>query len=197
MINFTESSIPSNYAIDILNNARMDIPPADVENLYKILFSSFAEFLAGVKKKDKSAAIVVEDLKGDFKMASIVKYHENENKDMPGNWSYEHTFNEEDIKDIDDVYRILDKEFEIVTAGVAHRLCNMMFSQPTYLYDIMLNCVTTLIKYLDENATEGEVTEIELPGYFVASVGVSDGKKEMSLVPGDAMKREVKEDAAL
>lgn len=197
MINFAESSIPANYSVDVLNNNRMDIPANDVENLYRILFGSFAEFLAGTKQKGSSTAIVLEDLKGNFKLGGIVRYHENENPDMPGNWSYENTFKEEDIKDVDVVHKTLDQSFEVVVARVAHRLCNIMFSNPSYVYDVLLNCATTLIKYLDENAKEGEVVEVELPGYFVASVAVSDGKKEMSIVPGDAMKREVKEDAAL
>lgn len=194
---FTETSIPANYSMDIRNKARMDVMPEDVEALYDVFIASFSDFLANVKSKDKPVALVMEDLKGNFKFAGIVSYHENENKDMPGNWSYELTFNEEDIHDISAIYKTLDSKFEIIVADTAHRVRKMRFSSPTHIHEIFIGCVDTLMKYLDENAVEGETKEVELPSYFVASVSVVDGKKEMSIVPGDAMKRIIKEDSAL
>ena len=47
------------------------------------------------------------------------------------------------------------------------------------------------------NAKEGEEVNLELPGYFVASVVIDGGEKVMSLVPDGAMKRLIKDDAAL
>lgn len=194
---FNETSIPANYSMDIRNKARMDIDKEEVEKLYDILIGSFSTFLSNVKAKDKSVALVMEDLKGNFKFAGVVSYHENENKDMPGNWSYELTFDEADIKDIPVVFKTLDTKFEVVVADVAHKLHKMKIASPTYIHDIFIVCIDVLLKYLDENATEAETKEVELPSYFVASVSVVDGKKEMSIVPGDAMKRIIKDDAAL
>ena len=194
---FNETSIPANYSMDIRNKARMDIMPEDVEAVYDVFIASFSDFLANVKSKEKAVALVMEDLKGNFKFAGIVTYHENENKDMPGNWTYELSFNEEDIKDITTIYKTLDTKFEIVVADTAHRVRKMRFASPTHIHDIFICCVDTLIKYLDENAVEGETKEVDLPSYFVASVSVVDGKKEMSIIPGDAMKRIIKDDSAL
>ena len=196
-MNFNETSIPANYVVDIRNKARMDIMPEHVHQIYEVMFGTFSTFLANVKSKEQKVALVLEDLKGNFKFAGVVSYHENENKDMPGNWTYELTFDEEDIKGIPSIFKTLETKFEVITADVAHRLHKMKFSSPTYVHDIFIGCIDTLMKYLDENAAEAETKEVDLPGYFLASVTVTDGKKEFSIVPGDAMKRLIKDDAAL
>lgn len=194
---FTETSIPNNYSMNIRNDARMDITPDDVEMLYNVLFASFSEFLAQVKKKDKTIALVMEDLKGNFLMAGIINYTENENKDMPGNWTYEMTFDADDIKNVDVTYKTTDTQYEVVVANTAYRVSSIRFASPTYVHDIIITAVKTLQKYLDENASETETKEVELPGYFTATVTVKNGKKKMAITPGDAMKRLIKDDAGL
>ena len=95
------------------------------ERLIKTVITSFAVYLSHrkVSKVDEATALVLQDINGNFKFASIVEYHINEsNPDEPGNWSFVMTFNKEDLDDIekrktvkkylvgDDVFRrIIDK----------------------------------------------------------------------------------------
>ena len=197
-MNFKETSIPANYSLTLKDRASMDWSANDADKIYGTLIAAISQYLATVKsKKIGSTAVVVNDLKGNFLLAGIVTYHENENADMPGNWSYELTFNESDIKDVEDIRMSTDTQFDIIAANAAFNLYSMKFMSQLYMQDMFITAIDTLIKYLDENAREGETVDVELTGYFTASVEVCDGKKIMSIVPDGAMKRVIKDDAAL
>ena len=197
-MNFKETSIPVNYALSLKDKASMDLNANDADKIYATLFSAVSRYLSAIKSKEnKDSALVINDLKGNFLFAGIVSYHENENVDMPGNWSYEMTFNEEDIKDVKDIRLSNDTQFDIIAANSAYQLYCMKFVSHMYMHDMFIEAINTLVKYLDENAREGEVVEVELPGYFTATVEVRDGKKEFAIVPDGAMKRIIKDDSAL
>lgn len=195
-MNFKETSIPANYSMDLKVKAFMDWLPEDASKIYDTLIESISQFLGRVKSKDpnKKAALVVNDLKGNFKMAGILSLHENENKEMPDNWNYVLTFDAEDISDATDIYYSNSTEFEICVGKVAWNLHGMRFIAPNYIHDMCIVAIDTLLKYLDENASEVEEKDVDLPGYFKASVSVEEGKKVMAIVPGEAMKTVAKGD---
>ena len=195
---FSETSIPVNYSLDLKSKAMFDWPAEDAEKIYAVLTASMSKFLATVKSKEsKSVAVILNDLKGNFKMAGIVEYHENENKELPGNWSYTMTFNEEDVKEVGTTFLTTDTQFEQIVGNVAHSLYGMRFVSPTYIHDMFINAVNTLLQYLDENTKENEVLEVTLDGYFVVSSGIEDGKKVFAIVPSESMKVIIKDDIAL
>ena len=57
--------------------------------------------------------------------------------------------------------------------------------------------VKTIKEFLDANADETEEVELVLRGIFTASVVYEDGKKVMSLVPGECIKQVIKNDSAI
>jgi hypothetical protein len=57
--------------------------------------------------------------------------------------------------------------------------------------------IDTLVQVLDNEAQPNEVVDIEMPGYFVASVGIEDNMKVFSIVPDGHMKAIIKDDSAL
>jgi hypothetical protein len=191
-----ETSIPVNYGQVILKEANLDWDPNDTGKIYDIVIMSISDFLGMMKTKDAKIALAVKDLKGNFKMAGVVAYHPNENEDMPGNWSYELTFDEKDIEEAT-VFVSTDAQFQRVVGQTSFNLYGMKFLSPTYVSPMIEGAATVLINWLDTNAKESEEVVIEVPGYFTASVVVEGGEKIMSIVPDGAMKRLVKDDSAL
>ena len=194
---FSETSIPVNYSLDLKSTRMMDWAPEDADKIYSVFTASMSKFLANVKSKDaKSVALILNDLKGNFMMAGVVEYHENENPDLPGNWSYTMTFNEDDVKEVGTKFLTTETQFVQIVANVAHNLHGMRFVIETYIHDMFIVAIDTLKKYLDENASE-EAIDVTLDGYFVASAGIEDGKKVFAIVPSESMKVLIKEDIAL
>lgn len=194
---FNETSIPVNYSLDLKSKMMFEWDPQDADKIYATLVASMSRFLAIVKSKEaKKVALVMKDLKGNFKMAGIVEYHENETKDLPGNWSYTISFDEKSIEDAN-VFLTTETRFEQIVANVAHNLYGMMFKTQTYIHDMFGVAVDTLLKYLDDNAVEGKTVDVSLDGYAVFSTGIEDGNKVFAAVPSEAMKVIIKDDAAL
>ena len=175
------------------------------ERITKGFFASSAAYLSKVKvsKVDEAVALVLTDIAGNFKFAGIVEYHENkENPDEPGNWSYVMTFDEKTLDNLEKnktVKKLLYSAdaFKAIFDKVAYDVAGIQFQHQTYMFDACLLVVDTLLQVLDREAKEDEVVDIELPGYFTASVSVEDGEKIFAITPDGHMKQIIKDDTAL
>jgi len=195
-MNFNETSISAKFSQDI-TNLGVDIQPQYTHYLFDSLFMAVSDFLGIVKSKDVKTALVIADLKGNFRFAALVGYHPNENEDIPGNWSFEFTFNENDIDKNVKVYNSTDTQFLRVLATCAKDLHNFRYASPELVPDVLVLIIDTLKSWLDLNAVEGEEKTIELPGFFTASVAIENGEKIFSVTPDGNLKRLVKGDAEL
>ena len=194
---FNESSIPQNYSQSLMRlTVPMDVDASIAYQVYEIMFTSMADFLRLVKSNSNKVAISIEGVDGHMYMAGVVTYHENEDKDMPGNYSYEITLNKEDLEDAK-VYTIADNGFAHVVNSVYHSMHNMIINQQSYIIDLFTTAAKVLLEWLDVNASEKEEKSVTLDGFFVASVVVEDGEKIFSIVPDGAMKRLIKDDTAI
>lgn len=175
------------------------------ERIVKAFFAASAAYLSKVKvsKADEAVALVLTDIAGNFKFAGIVEYHENtENPDEPGNWSYVMTFDSKTLENLEknkSVKKLLcsSDAFKAVLDKVAYDVAAIQFQHQTYMYDACLLVVDTLLQVLDREAKDGEIVDIELPGYFTASVSVEDGEKVFAITPDGHMKQIIKDDTAL
>lgn len=167
--------------------------PTDTEVLYKIMFETISNFL--YEKKDTKAKTVlrVQDTKGPLLFAAIVEYHPNDEEDMPGNWSYIFTQDEKLIDECPNNYDIADLVFAQVANYTAHYL-GIEFKDFPSQHRLFIIASKCLLEWLDQNATEKEETEITIKDYFIASVGVEDGEKIISIVPEEEQKRKIKDD---
>ena len=171
----------------------------------KAFFTAVSAYLSKNKiaKTDEATALVLTDTAGNFKFGAIVQYHENaENPDEPGNWSYTMTLNEEDLQDLErtkTVKKLLvgDMAFQSTMDKAAYDVAGIMFKHDSYIFDACTLCIETIIQVLDAEAKPNEVVDIEMPGYFVASVAIENGEKVFSIVPDGHMKSIIKEDVAL
>lgn len=190
-----ETAVPVNFT-QVMNNHGWDWDPTDTNKIYDITFMAISDFLSLAKSKEKKTALAIRDLKGNLLIAGVVTYHKNENENMPGNWSYEFTFSEEDLMDAN-IYISSETQFQKVFGTTAFNLFSVQFPGTTFVQAILEGAINTLTQWLDVNASESEDVSLEEPGYFVASVAVEKGEKVLSVVPDGAMKRLIKDDSAL
>ncbi len=195
-MNFSETSIAAKFSQDI-KNLGADLDPQYAHFPFDSLFMAVSDFLGLVKSKDVKTALVVSDLKGNFKFGAIVAYHANENEEIPGNWSFEFTLNEEDVPKDAKVYSHIDTQFLRVLATTAKDLHSFRFTSAELVPEIMVLTIDTLKSWLDLNATDGEEKVIEMPGFFTASVAIENGEKIFSITPDGNLKRLVKGDSDL
>ncbi len=175
------------------------------QRIVKSFFAASAAYLskAKVPNEDEATALVLTDVAGNFKFAGIVKYNLNkENPDEPGNWDYVLTFNENDLTEVENTRKVKkllygDQAFHSLFDKIAYDIASIQFEQERYMYDACLLTIDTLIQVLDNEAQPNEVVDIEMPGYFVASVGVEDGEKVFTITPDGHMKAIIKDDSAL
>jgi len=194
-MNFNESTIPMIYA-QKMGEADLDWDANWTRKIYEVVVTGISDFLALAKSKNNKVAVAVRDLKGNFLMGAIVEYHSNENEDMPGNWSYEFSFDEKDLEGAT-VYLTTDTQFQKQLSATAYNLHRIQFEMEIHIETIIELCVSILKQWLDMNAKEAEEVNIELIGYFVASVAIENGEKVIAIIPDGAMKRLIKDDAAL
>ena len=193
-----DTSIPMSFTTMMGTLAERVWEPSDTPSFYDVLFTGFAEFLGTNKSKSGKICIKVQDTKGPVKFGAVVGYMPNEGEeDGVGNWFLTSSFDEKDLEGCIKDYTICDTEWQRLIENVAFNLERMQFDRPQTLHTACLIAVDCIKEWLDQNAKEGEEVILEHEGYFTASVAVENGEKVMSIVLDGAMKRLIKDDAAI
>lgn len=195
MFKLQETSIPTNLS-QVIATLGWAVDASQVSFLYDTTLMAISDFLGQAKSKETKTALAVKDVKGNLVVAGVVTYHKNEDENMPGNWSFEFTFDEEDLKGAD-VRLSTDPHFQKVFQKTLKRLFGLAIDDPLAFQPAIEESINVLKQWLDVNAKETEKVSVEQPGFFEASVSVEDGEKIFALVPDGAMKRLIKDDAAI
>ena len=202
---FEETQMYQQYIVNCDTNGYAfggdDIP----ERMLKSFIAATSVYLGKVKVSDPNvaSALVLTDESGNFEFAGIVEYHENEeNKDEPGNWSYVLTLNEEDLTDLENTkevkkYLYGDDAFKVILDKVAYDIGGIEFHKDSFMYACCKILVETIVQVLDAEAVANDTVDIELKGYVTFSVSVEGDEKVYAVTPDGAMKKLIKDDAAL
>lgn len=197
-----ENAMPVEY-----NNVLLSIDPKRpfttptefMNDALKIPVHAISTYLAMKKSREdvNGTSLIVRDASGNFIIAGIVKYHAPEQMDQAGNWSYEFTFNEEDVKETHQ-YVINDTTFTAIAMKVSHNH-SLVIKDETYVFNLVLAFFIALKNVLSDNIVlhPEEEVEIESDGYFIATCAIEDGEKVYSLVPSGDMKKIIKDDSTL
>lgn len=198
-INFRESSIVGQYAIDLRDKYFYNFTDSKTADMYRLLFVSMADIVKFMQSKNNPrVGISLKDDKGNFKLGMILTFTKPEDSDEEdsGNWNLEATFNQDDMTDLDVDLDNHSDIFVQIVGNESAKIIGGRFSTVEYMFNMFITAVDCLTKFLDANATEDGV-ELVLDNIFVASACIEDGQKYMSIVPGSYIKQLVKNDAAL
>lgn len=173
------------------------------ERIVMSFFAATAAYLSKVKvsKTDEASALVLTDLAGNFKFAGIVEFHDSEDSEN-GNWTFVMTFNQDDLKSLEkkkkvNKYLYGGEDFHHLLNKVAWDVGGIEFVYESYMYDACTLVIDTLLQILDTEAKSGEVVEIQMPGYFTASVSVEGDEKIFAITPEGQLKEIIKDDVKL
>lgn len=190
-----ENALPTEY--NRVLSLRGLILETDIMNdMMKVPVHAISKYL-GLKKNrdDNGTALVLRDEKGNFMLAAVVRYHKPEKEDQAGNWSYEFTMNEEDVKEAHQ-YIITDAAFMEVLQNVSTEH-SVVITDMEFAFDLVISFFVALKNVLEQNVTSTEECEIESEGYFVATSAIEGDEKVISIVPSGEMKRLIKDDSTL
>lgn len=195
MFKLQETAIPTNLT-QSMETQKFGLEANQVNMVYDTVIKAISDFLGQAKSKEVKTALAIKDAKGNLVVGGIVTYHKPEEDDMPGNWSYELTFNDEDLQGCK-VHLSSDPHFERVYDKTVRNLYGFAVEEVLALQPLFEEAFTVLKHWLDINAKDGEEVNVEQPGFFIASVLVENGEKVFSIVPDGAMKRLIKDDSAI
>ena len=190
-----ENALPTEYN-RVLSLRGLVLEEGLIDDMMKVPVHAISKYL-GLKKnrEDNGTALVLKDEKGNFILAGVVKYHKPEKEDQAGNWSYEFTFNEEDVKEAHQ-YLVTDATFMEVLQNVA-TAHSIVITDMEFPYDLIISFFIALKNVLEQNVTPTEECEIESEGFFVATSAVEGDEKVFAIVPSGEMKRLIKDDSTL
>lgn len=199
---FDQTSIPGQFPINLLNNRNIDTDPEYTSDFFRTVLYTIA-YATKLQKdktpKAKKVGFIFKTLKGEFVFGSILSFHKTSEEDDSGNWYLEFTFDAEDMQD-SDFGSIGDNHSNEYYTALCGKLREIMNATPRSVNPMQLmteEMFSTIKNFLDVNASETEEVELVMPGVFTASIVVEDGKKYMSMVPGEAVKQQIKDDINL
>lgn len=190
-----ENALPMEYN-RLLALRGLQLEPEVLDDMMKVPVHAISKYL-GLKKnrEDNGTALVTRDEKGNFIIAGVVRYHAPEKEDQAGNWSYEFTFDEEDIKECHQ-YLVTDASFMEVLSRVANNH-QLVITDMEFALDLIIGFFTSLKNVLEQNVSPTEEFELESEGFFIATSAIEGDEKVYSLVPSGEMKRLIKDDSTL
>lgn len=197
MIKFEESTLPNSIVEPLAVKGMKVNPSTDSKAVFVSTFTAIANFLSFTKSKDKKVALVVNDLKGEMILAGVIQYYPNEDeKANPGNWTFEFTFDPEDINDAEK-YLSTDPRFQRVFADTIFSLFKARFNNIEVIQVTIESVGRATRDWLELNAKEGEETSIELEGTFLGTTAIENKERVYSLVPDGELKKIIKDDAGI
>lgn len=193
------SSLPSQYSVNMKERFNFTFADVNAELMYKGMFTSFAFMLRNYRNtSEPRVGFKFKDDKNNFKFGAILNFKapNEDSEEDSGNWYLEFTFYEEDMKD-------LDKEIDnysdiyVYAASTAFSELKGRWKSIEWMNQSIVCAIDTLREFLDANASETEEFSIEVDGFFTATVAVENGKKVFGIVPGYHIKQLIKSDSSL
>lgn len=193
-INYEDSTAVVGFKQSVFTKYGFEIDEDIAKGYTKSLFTAISEFLKIVKSESAPVALEVTAINGEFIFAAAVRYEKNDDPTMPGNWVFSYTFKEEDVADITTRYQYTDPQFAIILSNTMYTLCNYVWNVDASTGNkLTIGALEAIKAFLDTNAVDGDLVELECGDLFVATAGVEDGDKVIAITPGEKSKQIIKE----
>jgi hypothetical protein len=193
---FNSTNLPHNMSHGLYNEKGYDVGEAHIEKIFTVIFNGVAGILKDQKSKDNPVTFCITELDGKPVAFATVEYFDAEGEN-PGNWSMVWGFNPDDIPENATRIDLQNDLTHSYFREVAGNKYGMKFHDRTSIVTLITYAMEQLYKWLDENAKEGEVVEIELDSVFTAKVEIVDGVKVFAIDPAVEIKTIIKDDASI
>ena len=192
-----DTSLPNSWTKRLFEEFLFDVPEVHFDKIANVIFCGTAGALNGLKKGKEPIAMVFRKANGDFIAASFVEYFENEDPNLPGNYSMAWTFYEEDIPANATILDFTNKSVFQYYIGVAGSKYGMDFDRESSIVILATTILEESKKWLDENVKETDITEVEIPGVCLLRAAVENGEKTFAIDAMGEIKALVKNDASI
>ena len=193
-----DTSLPANWSKRLFEEFMFTVAEAHFDKLANVLFCGTAGVLNSVKAGSKNpAAMVFRKSNKDFIAAAIVEYFENEDPNLPGNYSMTWTFYEDDIPADATIVDFDNKVVFQFYIGVAGSKYGMSFDRESAIIILTTLVLEEAKKWLDENAKESDIVEVEIPSVCLFRAAVENGEKVFAIEPMGEVKALIKNDASI
>ena len=189
-----ETNLPQNYSKGLFEEKNFDLAAEHTDKIAQIVFSAVADILKVTKNKECPVAFEFTTLDGRFVAAAIAECTVNEAG--ADDWTLAWTFYEEDIPEGTKRYSFKDPETFTHFRSVAGNAWGIEFKNNECIVTLSTYLLDQIRKWLDENAKEDTVVEVEQPAVFLAKVEVKNGEKVFGLIPEGETKSLSKNNAA-
>jgi len=193
---FNSTNLAHNISSGLYNEKGYDVAETHIEKLYYTLFYGVAGVLKDNMSKEAPTSFLITEVTGKPIAAATVEYFDGEG-DNPGNWSLVWTFNPNEIPSNAIKIDLQNDLTHSYFREIAGNKYGMRFRDKSAIVVLMTYITEQLYKWLDENAKEGEVVEIELDNIFTAKVEVVDGVKVFAIDPAGEVKTIIKDDSSI
>ena len=198
MKDIKETKIPQVYSTGLYSEKGYDVAAEHAYKVLDIMVMGVTEFLSEVKNKDFPTVFLFKQNNGEFIAAAIVQYFPNEDDPtQPGNWNYSWTFDESDLPETSRNITPNDTETVSYFRSIGHVKYGMILEKAEYASDIFRFLLSTIKKWLDDNASETEEAGVYLDGVIQFRVAVENGEKVYSAEVDGEVKQLIKNDAAI
>ena len=191
------SSVFGNLSKHLYDEYSMIIAEHLIEKFYRVVFRSSAMMVKyHADKKNHRTGFSFKDKNGEFVYGVILTFNppEEESEDG-GNWTLDFTFNQADMKDVDDCIDNFSDVFYTILQTESYTAMHAHVKSNEDLCILVAEFIRAIVFFLDENSNDSsEDVELEMAHIFKASVGFDGGKKVYSLTPGDSIKQIIKGD---
>lgn len=198
---FDETSIQAEFTFNLMENYDLVWMTDRTPGLYRTIFFTMADILKHYKSKTTPRiGFILKDTNGAFKFGAILNYHtpdEDDDGDDKGNYTLEFTLDEADMKDLDVTVDNHSDVFVISSTKMANDIMGGRFKTNEFCNNLFIEAIDTLVKFMDANADAGEEVSVVYKGVFTADVVLENGKKVISITPGEMIKQFIKSDSAL
>lgn len=194
---FEDTTMPAEYSLLISENGTGAVYTSEevAPIVIRAILMSMCDYARTLKKKDKPIAVVIDDLAGNILFGLKVQFLDGTEDNPEGSWNPVWSFDPEDFADCD-IYKITESRAYAILQNRAHVL-RFRFTTSMNIPSAVRSVANVFVKWLDENAKEGDTVGAEMSGLFTVKVDVIDGKKVMNFCPDEELTNLIKDDAKL
>lgn len=189
---FVSTNLPHNISHGLYHEKGYDLAETHVDKIFYTMFYGVSNLLKDNKSMEKPTTFVINEVNGKPIAGATVEFFKDSN-----NWSLTWTIEPENIPADSNKLDLQNDLTHSYFRTIAGEKWGMRFHDRTALITMLTYSIEQLYKWLDENAKEGSVVEIELDGVFKASVEVKDGKKVFAVEPMGEVKTMIKDDSGI